>query len=257
MGRVRRVVVKVGSGLLTTSSFRVDSTYLEELSEQVSALWRDGREVALVSSGAIAAGIRSLRLRERPERMADLQAAAAVGQSHLMRIYERMFRERGFPVGQVLLTRDIIDDPERYGNAKNTLEALFAYRVVPVINENDTVAVDEIRFGDNDNLSALVARIIDAELLVILSDVEGFLLEGRLCPEITEFTPRIMAAAGGASSGRTVGGMMTKLGAARMASGEGRLAVIASGRRENVLAEILAGENVGTLVRGGATGERC
>lgn len=244
---VRRLVVKVGTSVLTTGNNRLDASYLEDLVEQVSELRREGREVALVSSGAIAAGMKILKINRRPGDLATLQAAAAVGQSNLMRTYERISREQGFSVGQVLLTRDVVLDPERARNARNTLEALFSFGIMPIINENDAVAVDEIRFGDNDTLSALVTGLVEAPLLVILSDVEGFLLDGKVCPQVDEVCPRVLAGAGGAGSDRTVGGMATKVEAARILQAEGRMTVIAGGRVPGVLAEIMSGAPVGTF----------
>lgn len=244
---VRRVVVKVGTSILTTDTNRLDTSYIEELVEEIASLRRNGREVALVTSGAIAAGMKSLGLKKRPGDMATLQAAAAVGQSNLMRTYERLFKEQGFVVGQVLLTRDIILEPERYRNARNTMEKLFSLGVIPIINENDAVAVEEIRFGDNDTLSALVLKLVSADLLIILSDVDGLYLNHRLCPEVRTISSYIMAEAKGSSSEKTTGGMATKLEAARIVTEEGKVMVIANGRKQKTLARILAGTPTGTI----------
>lgn len=254
---VRRLVVKVGTSLLTTSRNRLDTSYMDELVEQLSDQRRAGREVVLVSSGAIAAGLKTLKMTRRPTELAALQAAAAVGQSNLMRLYERLFREHGYGVGQVLLTRDIVLDPERRRNAASTFEALFAHGIVPIVNENDAVAVEEIRFGDNDTLSALVTALVNASLLIILSDVEGFYLDGACCRQVDRVTSRMLVAAGGAGSALTVGGMVTKLDAARMLQDEGRMAIIANGRVPGVLERIMAGEALGTFFPapgGGASG---
>ena len=173
LSRARRVVVKVGSGLVTTPGEGPSSETIARLAGDLAALVQDKREVALVSSGAIATGVARLGLKGRPQSIPEKQAAAAVGQSALMWEYEQAFKKHGIPVGQVLLTGQDISDRSRYLNARNTLLALLDYGVLPVINENDTVAVDEIKVGDNDNLAALVAHLIDADLLVLLTDVDG------------------------------------------------------------------------------------
>ena len=245
--KVRRVVVKVGTSILTTNTNRLDTSYLEELTEEIAALRRDNRQVALVTSGAIAAGMKILGLNRRPSDLPALQAAAAVGQSNLMRTYERLFREQGFAVGQILLTADIALEPERFQNARNTLCSLFSFGVIPIINENDAVAVEEIRFGDNDTLSAVVAKLVDADLLIILSDVDGFLYRRKVISEIGAITSFLMAAAKGSKSEKTRGGMATKLEAARMVTREGKPVVIANGRHKKVLSRILAGEETGTI----------
>ncbi len=250
---VRRVVVKVGTSILTTNTNRLDTSYMEELTEEIAVLRRENRQVALVTSGAIAAGMKILGLNRRPGDLPALQAAAAVGQSNLMRTYERLFRERGFAVGQILLTADIVLEPERFQNARNTLCSLFSFGVIPIINENDAVAVEEIRFGDNDTLSALVAKLVDADLLIILSDVDGFLSRGRIVPEVSAISPSLMAEAEGSKSEKTVGGMATKLEAARMVTREGKPVIIANGRHKKVLTRILAGEETGTIFLPAAT----
>ena len=255
---VRRVVVKVGTSILTTNTNRLDTSYLEELTEEIAVLRRENRQVALVTSGAIAAGMKILGLNRRPNDLPALQAAAAVGQSNLMRTYERLFREQGFAVGQILLTADIVLEPERFQNARNTLHSLFSFGVIPIINENDAVAVEEIRFGDNDTLSALVAKLVDADLLIILSDVDGFLSKGKdnslqVVPEVSAISPSLMAEAGGSKSEKTRGGMATKLEAARMVTREGKPVIIANGRHKKVLTRILAGEETGTFFLPAAT----
>ncbi|MCX5642265.1 MAG: glutamate 5-kinase [Candidatus Omnitrophica bacterium] len=244
---VRRVVVKVGTSILTTNTNRLDTSYLEELTEEIAALRRKNQQVALVTSGAIAAGMKILGLTERPKKLSVVQAAAAVGQSNLMRTYERLFREQGLVVGQVLLTRDITQNRLRYLNAQGTLKSLFDLGVIPIINENDAVAVEEIRFGDNDTLSALVAQLVDADLLIILSDVDGFISKGKVVLEVSAISPSLMAEAGGSKSEKTVGGMATKLEAARMITREGKPVIIANGRHKKILERILAGEETGTL----------
>lgn len=244
---MRRIVVKVGTSILTTDANRLDTSYMEELTEEIAALRRDNRQVALVTSGAIAAGMKILGLDRRPSDLPALQAAAAVGQSNLMRTYERLFREQGFTVGQILLTADIVQQTERFQNARNALHSLFSFGVIPIINENDAVAVEEIRFGDNDTLSALVAKLVDADLLIILSDVDGFLSRGKVIPEISAISPSLMAEAKGSKSEKTKGGMTTKLEAARIVTQEGKPVIIANGRRKGALTRILAGEETGTI----------
>ena len=245
---MRRVVVKVGTSILTTGTNRLDTSYLEELTEEVAALRRNHRQVALVTSGAIAAGIKILGLAERPKKLSEIQAAAAVGQSNLMRTYERLFRERGLVVGQVLLTRDITQNRLRYVNAQGTLKSLFALGVIPINNENDAIAAEEIRFGDNDTLSAVVAKLVDADLLIMLSDVDGFKVKGKVCSEICgRIAARVAAAARGSGSVNSVGGMVTKLEAARMMMNAGKITIIANGRTELILQRLLDGEELGTI----------
>ncbi|HNQ34855.1 MAG TPA: glutamate 5-kinase [bacterium] len=249
MKRVKRLVVKVGTSILTNRKNRLDASYLEELVEDIAGLRNRGLEVSLVTSGAIAAGLKSLKLASRPRDLASLQAAAAIGQSNLMRTYERLFKEQGYLVGQVLLTRDVVNNRDRFGNARNTLDRLLSCGVVPIINENDAVAVEEIRFGDNDTLSALVLKLTAADLLIILSDVDGLQVEGRLCPEVARIDARISRAAQGSQSDKTVGGMTTKLEAARLVTAEGKPMIIANGREERILNRILDGEKLGTFFR--------
>ena len=250
---MRRVVVKVGTSVLTTSTNRLDTSYLEELTEEIACLRRENRQVALVTSGAIAAGMKILGLNCRPGDLPALQAAAAVGQSNLMRTYERLFREQGFAVGQILLTADVALEPERFQNARNTLSSLFSFGVIPIINENDAVAVEEMpssrlrSFGDNDTLSALVVKLVDADILIILSDVDGFLSKGKVLMEVGAISPSLTAEAGGSKSEKTKGGMATKLEAARLVTQEGKPVVIANGRHKKVLSRILAGEETGTI----------
>ena len=248
----RRIVVKIGSQLVTAPGIGPDPDRIERLAADVAAVRRD-REVALVSSGAIATGMARLALPERPRSIPEKQAAAAVGQSALMWQYEIAFKRHGLAVGQVLLTAHDIGDRTRYLNARNTLLALLAFGVVPIVNENDTVAVDEIKVGDNDNLSALVASLIEADLLVLLTDVEGlYTADPSRATDATKIdvvdgiTDDILAMAGGHHDDVSVGGMATKLQAAQKAAASGVPMVIASGREPGVLARILSGETVGT-----------
>lgn len=248
---VRRLVVKVGSGLVS-SDVGVEPARIAALAREVADV-RSGREVALVTSGAIATGAARLGLAERPRTIPEKQAAAAVGQAALMWQYERAFQAHGLPVGQVLLTAQDIADRTRYLNARNTLMTLLRLGVVPIINENDTVAVDEIKVGDNDNLSALVASLIDADLLVLLTDVDG-LYTGNPCVDasarkldtvdaVTEDIVRLVWDRTGPAS---VGGMATKLAAAQKAAAAGIPMIIARGGEPGVLRRLLAGEPLGT-----------
>src|SRR5262249_6860328 len=238
LGRVRRLVVKVGSGLVSTPAAGPDRRRIAALAADLMAARGDaGREVVLVTSGAIAAGMARLTLAQRPRSMPEKQAAAAVGQSALMRHYEAAFKRHGLAVGQVLLTAQDIGDRARYLNARNTLLALLRFGVLPIVNENDTVAVEEIKVGDNDNLSALVASVIEADLLVLLTDVHGlYTANPAIYPDarkldhveaITEDVTRLVWAGAGAGS---VGGMTTKLQAAQKAAAAGVPMIIANGR---------------------------
>ncbi len=252
LGRVRRLVVKVGSGLVTASAGGASPERIGALAAEIASV-RAGRHVVLVTSGAIATGMARLKLPERPRSIPDKQAAAAVGQSALMWQYEVAFSRHGIPVGQVLLTAQDIGDRARYLNAKNTLLALLKFNVLPIVNENDTVAVEEIKVGDNDNLSALVASLIDADLLVLLTDVDGLYTDdptvnarARKLDTVLAVTDEIARLARDRADGVSVGGMATKLQAARKAAAAGVPMIIASGRDGGVLRRVLAGEPVGT-----------
>jgi glutamate 5-kinase len=254
LGRVRRLVVKVGTGLITTPSTGPDRRRIAALAADITAARADGaRDVVLVTSGAIATGMARLALPERPRSMPDKQAAAAVGQSALMRHYEVAFRRHGVGVGQVLLTAQDISDRARYLNARNTLRALLRFGVLPIVNENDTVAVEEIKVGDNDNLSALVASLIDADLLVLLTDVDGLYTanptvdEGaRMLETVEEITDEVTSLVWAGSGRGSVGGMATKLQAAQKAAAAGVPMIIANGRVEGALARLLRGDAMGT-----------
>ena len=251
--RTSRLVVKVGSGLITARESGLDAGRINALADELSAVMRQGREVALVSSGAVVAGMARLGLRERPRSIPEKQAAAAVGQSALMQHYESAFARHGRTVAQVLLTQADISARARYLNARNTLTTLLGYGVLPIINENDTVAVEEIKFGDNDNLSALVAQLIDADLLVLLTDVEGLYTgdprrdaQARKLDTVEAVTPEIERLVWSEPDRVAVGGMATKLQAAQKAAASGVPMVIASGREPGTLARLLEGEPVGT-----------
>lgn len=251
----RRWVVKVGSALLTNDGEGLNEKLIKQLAKQISDLRASGREVILVSSGAVAAGVKHLGMIRRPERVNELQAAAAVGQALLVRQYEQAFAPDGIKIAQVLLTHADIANRGRYLNAKNTLSKLLDLGVLTVVNENDTVATEEICFGDNDNLAALVANLVDADLLVILTDQDGLFsadprtdANASLVEEADADDGNLMAmASGSASLGR--GGMVTKLTAAQSASRCGAYTIIANGREPNILPQLLAGAQHGTLLR--------
>jgi glutamate 5-kinase len=247
LGKARRIVIKLGTGLLTDAQNRLALPRIEQIVVQIAALCRQKKQVIVVSSGAIAAGMAELGLNQRPKRLDELQAAAAIGQSKLMAIYDELFGKHGLTVGQVLLTHDDLKNRTRHLNARNTLEALLQHGTVPVINENDTVAVDEIRFGDNDRLAALAATLIDADFLVILSHVEGFLKDGVPMVVVAEITPEIEELAGGTDRATSVGGMKSKIDAAKIVTRAGIPMIVASGEREGVLTGLLAGEEIGTI----------
>jgi glutamate 5-kinase len=245
-------VVKVGSGLVTDPGSGADADRIEALAADIAAV-RNGREVVLVSSGAIVTGMARLALDRKPRSIPEKQAAAAVGQSALMWHYEAAFKRHAIPVGQVLLTGQDIADRARYLNARNTLVALLRFGVLPVVNENDTVAVDEIKVGDNDNLSAHVAALIDADLLVLLTDVDGLYTadpvrdpHARRLETVDAVTDEVLALAWRETGGTSVGGMATKLQAAQKATASGVPMVIASGHVSGTLGRVLAGEAVGT-----------
>ncbi|MDI5890448.1 glutamate 5-kinase [Halomonas rhizosphaerae] len=250
----RRVVVKIGSALLTNDGRGLDEAAIGGWVDQIAALHRRGIEVVLVSSGAVAAGMVRLGWQARPSAVHELQAAAAVGQNGLTECYEGHFARHGLLTAQVLLTHDDLSNRKRYLNARSALRTLVALRVVPVVNENDTVVTDEIRFGDNDTLGALVANLLEADALVILTDQEGLFdadprshPEARLIAEGRADDPSLAAVAGGGGAlGR--GGMTTKVRAAQLAARSGAVTVIASGRQPDVLGRLAEGERLGTLL---------
>ena len=251
----RRIVVKVGSSLVTNDGRGLDEAAIGEWSRQLSQLVRGGREVIMVSSGAIAEGMKRLGWRNRPNEIHELQAAAAVGQMGLAQMYETKLRENGLGSAQVLLTHADLADRERYLNARSTLLTLLKLGVVPVINENDTVVTDEIKFGDNDTLGALVANLVEADALVILTDQKGvFTADPRRDPgavfvhEAKAGDPALETMAGGAGSSLGRGGMITKILAAKRAAGSGASTVIAWGREPDVLLRLTQGEAIGTLL---------
>jgi glutamate 5-kinase len=249
------IVVKVGTRVLTGKDGTLNQERVAALAEELHQVMASGRNVALVTSGAVGAGMGRLGLTKRPIELAKLQAVAAVGQSHLIETYDRGLRAHGRHAAQLLLTAEDLDDRTRYLNVRNTIRTLFEFGAVPIINENDTVSVDELRttFGDNDRLAAMVTNCIRAPLLVILSDVDG-LYDGdpaeaasKVIPTVTKLDPAIYDLVRDKLTGLSKGGMASKLEAARMATTAGENVIIASGRQPGSLARIVAGEVIGTL----------
>lgn len=250
----KRIVVKVGTSSLTHQTGKLNLFQLEKLIRELADLANQGRQIILVTSGAVGAGVGRLGLSTRPKNMPEKQAAAAIGQGVLMHMYEKIFSEYGHIVAQILLTREDLADRKRYLNARNTFFALLSFGAVPIVNENDTVAVEEIRLGDNDTLSALVAGLVDADLLVLLTDIDGLYdsnpklsQDAKLIPLIYEVTTEIEAMAGGAGSELGTGGMGTKLVAAKIAMSSGIPMVIANGENDKILHSILDADFKGTL----------
>jgi glutamate 5-kinase len=251
----RRWIVKIGSALLTRDGAGLDPAILAPWIAQMAAQQAAGRELVLVSSGAVAQGMARMGWRRRPQALHELQAAAAIGQMGLVRAYEDGFSGHGLHTAQVLLTRDDLADRKRYLNARSTLRTLLGMGVIPVVNENDTVATDELRFGDNDTLAALVANLVEGDLLILLTDQDGlFSANPRTDPAAALIAEarvddlRLDAAAGGSNNGLGTGGMITKLRAARLAARSGCATVIAPGRRSDSLTEIATGAAVGSLL---------
>ncbi len=250
----RTWVVKVGTSVLTGPDGVLDPARVGHLAEEICAVMDSGRRVALVSSGAVGAGIGRLGLGRRPDNLPQLQAAAAVGQAYLIRAYDDCLRKHGRHAAQLLLTHEDFDSRPRYLNMRNTLTALFEYNAVPVINENDTISVDEIKFGDNDRLAAMVTNLLQAPLLVILSVVDGLCKgdpgpsgEGDVVPLVSNLNDEVFGLAGESKSTLGTGGMRSKLQAARLVTQAGGSVIIASGKKHQPLTRILAGESVGTL----------
>jgi len=247
------IVVKVGSSLVTNDGNGLDQVAIAAWAEQITALVRQGKQVVLVSSGAVAEGMQRLGWKKRPTAVNELQAAAAVGQMGLVQMYESRFSRHQLHTAQVLLTHDDLADRKRYLNARSTLRTLLDLKVIPIINENDTVVTDEIRFGDNDTLASLVANLIEADVLVILTDQQGLYSADPRKDKNAEFVQHAIAGdasleqmAGGVGSNVGTGGMLTKILAAKRASRSGAHTVIASGREKDVLVRLAAGEVIGT-----------
>lgn len=250
----KRVVVKVGTSTITRPTGGSNLVRMEEIAREIAGLADEGREMVLVTSGAIAAGMNRMGLKTRPKDVSKRQALAAVGQGVLMHLYETMFASYGQTAGQVLLTKENSVRHNQYTNSRNALLAMIAMGVVPVVNENDAVSVDELKIGDNDTLSATVASLVDADALIILSDVDGLYTanpqerpDAKLISEVREVTPEIENLAGGAGTEGGTGGMVTKLAAAKIAMSAGVTMVIARGDRFGVMREVLEGKSVGTV----------
>ncbi|MDD6876396.1 MAG: glutamate 5-kinase [Clostridiaceae bacterium] len=254
----RRVVVKVGTSSLTYETGRLNLRRVEKLARALSDLKNFGREIVLVTSGAVGAGVARLGLEEKPHDVRLKQAAAAVGQSELMNVYGRFFGEYGHTVAQLLLTRDVVDTPEKKQNVTNTFETLLKLGAIPIVNENDTVSTYELEhvtaFGDNDTLAAVCAQLISADLLILLSDIDGLYdadprtqEEARRIPVVYRIDDELMKAAGGEGTKRGTGGMATKLNAAKLCMEAGIPMVIASGENPDIVCDILDGRHAGTV----------
>ncbi len=254
MKDVTRVVLKLGTGVLTDARKQPDLSQMEQLVAQMAAQRKAGKEIVLVSSGAVGAGMGVLGYNRRPAELSELQACAAVGQSRLMAVYEKLFGAHGLAVAQILLTHDDLQHHERHLNARNTLVSLLQHGVIPIINENDAVSFTELKFGDNDKLSALVAALLPADLLVILTTVDGVIenfgkSNAKVIPTIERIDEKLENMAGGTDSATAVGGMSSKVEAAKIAVRSGIPLVIAPGRNKHILARVLAGEADGTLFK--------
>ncbi|MDB6111987.1 MAG: Glutamate 5-kinase [Pedosphaera sp.] len=250
--KAARIVVKLGTGVLTDSRKQPDLAQMEQLVGQIADQGREGKEIVLVTSGAVGSGMGALGYKKRPGQLAELQACAAVGQSRLMATYDKLFAKHNLHVAQVLLTHEDLQDHERHLNARNTLVTLLKHGVIPIINENDAVSSTELKFGDNDKLSALVASLLPADLLVILTTVDGVIenfgkANARTIATIDQISATVEGMVGGTDSETAVGGMASKIQAAKIVIRSGIPLVIASGRKKHLLARILAGEEEGTI----------
>lgn len=251
---IKRVVVKVGTSTLTHPTGLLNIKALEGIVRQITDLHNRGVEVVLVTSGAIGAGIGKLGLTSKPANIPEKQAAAAIGQGVILHMYEKLFSEYGKTVAQILLTKEDTVNKVRYQNAKNTFLALFKLGVIPIVNENDAIAVDEIKFGDNDTLSAVVSKLVSADLLIILSDIDGLYdsnpkvnPNAKLVSYVKKITKNIEASAGDTGSNLGTGGMITKIMAAKIAVSSGSHMVIANSYDLNVLSDIYEGKEIGTF----------
>lgn len=252
--KAKRIVIKVGTSTITYANGKRNFSQIDRLAREISDLQNQGKEMILVTSGAVAVGVDRMGLPGKPKTIPGKQAAAAVGQGVLMHTYEKFFADYGQIVAQVLITKTEAIDRHRYTNTRNTFMELMRQRVIPIVNENDVVALDELKIGDNDNMSALVAGIVDADLVIILSDVDGLYTanpqthpDAVIVPDVAEITPEIEASAGGVGSARGTGGMATKIQAAKAATSSGIHLVIASGTEKNAITRVLQGEELGTL----------
>lgn len=256
MKNIKRVVVKVGSSTLTYSNGSFNLRSMELLVRQLADIHNREIDVVLVTSGAIAAGVGKLGLKEKPKSIPEKQAAAAIGQVALMHMYDKLFAEYGKVTAQILITKDDMKHEDRFTNAHNTFSELLNDKVIPIVNENDAIATDEIKFGDNDTLSAVVCKLVEGDLLILVSDIDGLYdsnpntnVEAKLIPYVSEITEEIIEGASGAGTDRGTGGMITKLNAAQIAMDAGAAMVIVDGSKPNILNEVLEGEEIGTFFR--------
>jgi len=250
----KKVVIKVGSSTITYGNGKPNFSKIDKLVRAIADLANQGKKAVLVTSGAIAVGFGRLNLREKPKTTREKQAIASIGQCELMNIYSKLFSEYGYIVGQMLLTRDVIENDIRRHNVINTFENLFERGIIPIVNENDSVAVEEIEYGENDTLSAIVAKLIKSDLLIILSDIEGFYdsdprknPDAKMISVVEEITLEMEDYAAGAGTDRGTGGMVTKLSAGKIATSSGTNMVIANGDDPSIIVDIINGEDVGTL----------
>ncbi|MBI5417968.1 glutamate 5-kinase [Candidatus Poribacteria bacterium] len=252
---VNKIVVKIGTSLLITHDIKPNLDYFNKLADDIAKIREQGIEVIIVTSGAIGVGMSKLNMKTRPKTIPGKQAVAAVGQGSLMHIYETVFSKHNIQVAQILLTREDVEERKRYLNSRNTLLTLLSLNVLPIINENDTVAFDEIKFGENDKLSALITNLVEADFLVILSDTDGLCTKDpkhnkdfELISVVKKITPEMEKLAGGAGTHTGTGGMYTKILAGKKVTNSGKAMIIANGRKENVLTDIiLNGKSCGTL----------
>jgi len=251
---IKKMVIKIGSSSLTSKTGGLDKVSMKRFVNEVSSLIKRGMEVTIVTSGAIAAGLENLNIKKKPEDITLLQAAASIGQVELMRLYSNLFLTSGLKIGQILLTHEDTTRRKQYLNIKNTIKKLIGLNIVPVINENDSAAVDEIKFGDNDELAALVAILAESDILIILTDIDGMYdknpriySDAKLISYIDKINEDIEKAAGGIGSTYGIGGMESKIKAAKICSFSGIKTIIANSRRKNILNKIIAGEDVGTF----------
>jgi glutamate 5-kinase len=254
LSKVKRIVVKIGSSSLTSPLGGLDTQNLQKFTSEISEIKDNNLEVIIVTSGAIAAGLKYLNIQEKPKKYSMLQAIAAVGQHDLMRVYSSYFYKNNKKVGQILVTREDTTKRQQFLNIKNTIISLLELDVIPIINENDSVALDEIKFGDNDTLAALIAGLVEADLLIILSDIDGFFdknprinPDAKLISEVYDIDEKIEKAAGGIGSSVGSGGMVTKIRSAKICVFSGIPMIIANSREKDVIKRILSGENIGTF----------
>jgi glutamate 5-kinase len=252
MKNAKKIVLKIGTKVLTRKDRSFDKEMLKDIVSQISAVKADGIDVIVVTSGAIGAGMGLLGLKKRPVKLTELQAVAAIGQSHLMHLYSECFKERGYLVGQILLTQEDFNDRQRYLNIRDTLQALLSHNAVPIINENDSVSTEEIKCGDNDRLASLVSDLSRADKLVLLTDVDGLLDEEcNVIPVVEKLTPKILKLVRSSSCDLGTGGMASKLEAVRRVTSAGIECIIANGKKKDVILKAAMGETIGTAFKGG------